>query len=164
MSTNARIGIQKDPNAPVRSIYSHWDGYPAGVGRRLLDHWQDKDKIEQLIAGGDLSNLGEVIGEDRGTGWFDQTYKLPHDDPRRKECLFYGRDRGEEGVEADRHPLDQWPSCGQEWEYLFDGTTGEWWGREVGWGPYPTGKWTPLADLVRQDEERIEAYMAAQKS
>jgi len=170
MSTNARIGLQKTADAPVRSIYSHWDGYPAGVGRTLLDHWTTLDKIEKLIALGDLSVLGANLGEDRGTDYFDLRYKLEVGSPEwqeiqnRDECVAYGRDRGEEHTEADRHPRDSWPNCGQEWEYLFVSSLGEWLGRSVGWGPYPTGKWTPLADLVREDEARIEAFAAAQQS
>jgi len=155
MSTNARIGIQHRDDAPVKSIHVHWDGYPSYVGRRLIDNWTNAGRVEELIALGDLSALGKIIGQKHE---FETAY-AKHPD----WCLAYGRDRGEEGTEAKSHDFGRWPDSGQEWEYLYDASRREWWGREVSYRNGP-GKWTPLADLVRQDEERVAAYAAAHKS
>lgn len=35
MSTNALIVVE-NPNHTFDSIYVHWDGYPSGVGSRLI--------------------------------------------------------------------------------------------------------------------------------
>src|SRR5215471_3438627 len=141
MSTNARIGVQVRPDLPVQSIHVHWDGYPSCVGRKLLNHWTNQGRIFELIELGDLSSLGEIIGSKHD---FEKAYA-----EKPTWCLAYGRDRGEEGVEAKTHPFAHWPDTGQEWEYLWDSQRGEWWGREVSFGTNP-GAWSPLTDLVRQ--------------
>jgi len=169
MSTNARIGYQATVAAPVKSIYLHWDGYPSGAGRTLLDHWTNGGRILELLDLGDLSVLGKIIGEkhdfDRHMGVYgEDTYMTEHTPQGKGWCLAYGRDRGEEDVSAKVHPFADWPSYGQEWEYLFDATASLWWGRSVGWGEHPHGPWTPLEDLVRQDEEETAKYLAAQQS
>lgn len=56
MSTRSRIGKEQE-NGTVRSIYSHSDGYPHGVGKILLSNYQDPQKLEELINLGDISYL-----------------------------------------------------------------------------------------------------------
>lgn len=140
MSTRSRIGIireRPEGKAPiVESIYCHFDGYPEGVGQTLLDHWTSEEKINELMALGDLSALGSVIGEDQGTDWFDKRHDVLHgsleepkdakDDPRSNWCLAYGRDRGEKDVSSVTHALDAWPDYGQEAEYVFDPADSTW--------------------------------------
>lgn len=92
MSTRSFIGTYNDDNT-LTGIYCHFDGYPEYVGRTLLEHWTDPDKVNALMALGNLSMLGMEVGEAHG---FDDT-----DHPKRHEwCLAYGRDRGETGQEA----------------------------------------------------------------
>lgn len=91
MSTRSRIAIRQ-PDGSYRSIYCHFDGYPAGVGATLAAHYTDPAKVEQLMVLGDLSSLGPEIGE-------------PHDFAAPLEahpdwCRAYGRDRGDTGTEA----------------------------------------------------------------
>lgn len=60
MSTRCRIAIE-DENGRVTSIYCHHDGYlhsSYSVGQILLNHYQDKNKINKLMELGDLSSLG----------------------------------------------------------------------------------------------------------
>lgn len=40
-------------------VYCHWDGYPTGVGERLLKNYSDYESIVNLIAGGDCSCIAE---------------------------------------------------------------------------------------------------------
>jgi hypothetical protein len=140
MSTRSRIGIirqRPEGEAPiVESVYCHFDGYPGGVGKTLHEHWTDVSNIDELLRLGDLSALGEEVGEDQGTGWFDARHETLHgtydeprdpaDDPRSRWSLFYGRDRGEEGVDSVVHPIDDFPDYGQEAEYVFDPEDGLW--------------------------------------
>ncbi len=112
----------------VESIYCHWDGYPAHVGRTLNDHYTDEAKIARLLSLGDLSSLADEIGEQND-----------FDNPDRNICLFYGRDRGEDGVESQMHTtVDHWLSnragSGCEYGYLWNGITWEVFGREYGKG------------------------------
>lgn len=77
MSTRSRIGILNQDNT-VTSIYCHFDGYLSGVGLTLHHHYRSPDKIVELISLGDMSSLAPTI----------------------EESCFYGRDRGEDDVEA----------------------------------------------------------------
>ena len=48
-----------DGKYPARSIYCHFDGYIAGVGKTLLNHYTDPEKVNDLMRLGDLSSLGK---------------------------------------------------------------------------------------------------------
>ena len=54
MATRSRIGIQLKDNS-VLSVYHHWDGYPEWLGRILTTHYNSRDKVAELIDGGDMS-------------------------------------------------------------------------------------------------------------
>jgi hypothetical protein len=54
MATRSRIGIML-PDESVLSAYSHWDGYPSWMGRILKTHYNTKEKVAELIDGGDMS-------------------------------------------------------------------------------------------------------------
>jgi len=54
MGTRSRIGIQLKDNS-VLSVYHHWDGYPSWLGRILTTHYNSRDKVAELIDGGDMS-------------------------------------------------------------------------------------------------------------
>ena len=55
MATRSRIGIQLKDNS-VLSVYHHWDGYPEWLGRILTTHYNTKEKVSDLIDGGDMSS------------------------------------------------------------------------------------------------------------
>ena len=54
MGTRSRIGIQLSDDS-ILSVYHHWDGYPEWLGRILNTHYTTKDKVSELIDGGDMS-------------------------------------------------------------------------------------------------------------
>ena len=54
MATRSRIGIQLADES-VLSVYHHWDGYPEWLGRILKTHYNNRDKVAELIDGGDMS-------------------------------------------------------------------------------------------------------------
>lgn len=141
MSTHARIGMTL-PDGTVRSIYCHFDGYPAHAGVTLQRYW--RESVIPLLDLGDLSVLGAEPGQDEGPGAFDARLRarLADDDPRRTWCVAYGRDRGETDVAAIIHPADDWPDFGQAWDYLWTGS--EWLARNC----YEQTPWTPLTDLI----------------
>ncbi len=60
MSTRSRIGYTK--NGYVHSAYHHWDGYPEGVGAYLVKYFNTKEKVEALVAGGDMSSCMDPRG------------------------------------------------------------------------------------------------------
>lgn len=116
MATRSTIAIQH-ADGSVDQIYCHWDGYLQGVGATLVKHYQDRNKVQDLIAHGDVSILGEEIG-------VKQDFNSPTDGV----CLFYGRDRNEQGTQAtpfssveDYEKNHEY----QEFEYLY--TTDDVW-------------------------------------
>ena len=54
MATRSRIGIQLQDDS-ILSVYHHWDGYPEWLGRILNTHYNTKEKVAELIDGGDMS-------------------------------------------------------------------------------------------------------------
>ena len=56
MGTRSRIGIQLSDES-ILSVYCHWDGYPEFNGVKLVEHFNTREKVEELIDGGDISSL-----------------------------------------------------------------------------------------------------------
>ena len=116
MATRSYIGTL-NKNQTVTSIYCHWDGYPEGVGKTLLNHYSDPDKVRQLVKLGSLSVLGKEIGEKQNFDSYEGGNEI---------CLAYGRDRGETNVEAINYPTkeDFLSQCEEDYTYLFE--DGQW--------------------------------------
>ena len=55
MSTNARIGIKLEDGS-ILSAYHHWDGYPEWLGVTLKTQYNKKEKVAELIDGGNMSS------------------------------------------------------------------------------------------------------------
>ena len=109
MGTRSTIAIEND-NGTVTGIYCHWDGYVEHNGRILVENYTTEEAVRELIALGDLSSLGETVGE-----------KTDFNNAAKGQCIAYGRDRGETGVEAatfDSH-AELIDSMGQEYDYIF---------------------------------------------
>lgn len=109
MSTRSNIGMVV--GGEIRAIYCHFDGYLNGVGFILSEHYQDKSKVEELLNLGNISILGKEIGN-------QQDFNKYHDG----WTLSYGRDRGEEGQEAQTfESVKEWlAGCLEGWiEYAY---------------------------------------------
>lgn len=140
MATRSLIGMVT-PDGGVTYIYCHSDSYPTHNGALLHEHYQQREKIQQLMELGDLSSLGEQIGEKHDFDWMSKAGSGPlliqswdeiRQDPRYLMCKAYGRDRGEVDVEAKflRNAGEFWfevneAGMGCEFGYLF-GRDGEW--------------------------------------
>jgi hypothetical protein len=113
MSTNSSITMKMSEDN-YKTIYCHWDGYLEGVGRTLFDHYQDKEKVEELINNGDISSLEKSPYTTEG-----HTF----DKPVNGYTVFYGRDRGETDVEAINcvSLIDVMSRNKQEFNYYYDG-------------------------------------------
>ena len=90
MSTRSNIAIEDPKTKKVKVIYVHSDGYPYGVGKCLVDHWDQPEFASQLFDYGDASYLGDTI----------------------EECSFYARD-------WDRK-IDPAKEYRDEWMYMYD--------------------------------------------
>ena len=83
MSTRGLIAIEAADRS-CRSIYVHFDMYPSGAGVCLTKHYKTPERVERLLALGDLSSLGDRLS----TG-------DPEPDAQ-DICRAYHRDYGEE--------------------------------------------------------------------
>ena len=64
MATRSRIGLQlKDES--ILSVYHHWDGYTQWLGVTLNEKFNTKDKVAELIDGGDMSSCDSNDDWDR---------------------------------------------------------------------------------------------------
>ena len=55
MSTNSRIGLRLEDGS-ILSVYHHWDGYPEWLGVTLNQQYNTREKVAELIDGGDMSS------------------------------------------------------------------------------------------------------------
>lgn len=113
MGTRSRIGVMHGDI--VKSVYCHWDGYLEHNGRILQEHYNSA-KANNLVALGDISTLREHIAIPDGV---DHSFEKPLPGI----TVFYGRDRGETGVEFKAaHTfaefLEQCDNCGAEYYYI----------------------------------------------
>lgn len=114
MSTNSRIGILHS-NGHCETIYCHWDGYFSGVGKTLFLHYKTKEKVESLLALGDISSLGTELGEKHSF----ETY-LP------EVTTAYHRDRGDCLTPAQKNKSKHELENDAPFIYLFVVKTGKW--------------------------------------
>ena len=112
MSTRSYIG-KKLSDGQVKYIYCHFDGYPSHNGVILKEHYNTEEKVDQLLELGNLSSLGEEIGEKQEFGL----------EGNERWCVAFGRDRGESGNEANVAPLEEIIGD-QSYTYVFE--NGEW--------------------------------------
>lgn len=119
MATRSFIGKKLNDDR-VRFIYCHWDGNPEYNGKILLEHY-NLSNIDKLLDNGDLSALGERIDPISS----EHSFSTPEDGT----CVFYGRDRGEDGVGATVRSMGDYLYDSNDWDieykYLLD-SDGKW--------------------------------------
>jgi len=71
MATRSNIGI-KEKDGVVWTHYCHWDGYPAGVGKMLRNHYTTEAQVRELLALGPLSSLGASLDATEAYGDEDE--------------------------------------------------------------------------------------------
>lgn len=117
MGTRSRIGYEL-PDHTVVSVYCHWDGYVEHNGRILVEHYQNREDVKELIDGGSMSSL-------RTSQTWNSRYELNGIDENaeytRDPQPLYHTERGEE-IDIMHSSFDQFISdnCGEEYAYLFD--------------------------------------------
>lgn len=101
MSTTSRIGIINTKDKTIKSVYCHWDGYPEHNGEILAKNYTKRTDVEALIEMGNMSSLAGDISE----------------------CVFFGRDRGEDGQDADIcNSLSETDGFTEAYFYVMDET------------------------------------------
>ena len=114
MATRARIGIQLSDDS-ILSVYHHWDGYPTWLGRILKTHYNTKEKVSELIDGGDMSVC-----------WTDDHFR--NSDGKIEKKAEYGpqyySERGEDCPPRLDADLCEYLKEGEEYSYIF--RSGKW--------------------------------------
>ena len=130
--------IAKFDGKNVRYIRVRWDNYPTGTGICLLNHYQKEDKIDSLIALGDLASIGSVIGDKISPDpYWSSADKNGSDITYQEQCVSYVRDYEYEDVYKDicvTHETDimnflfgyNMPSLNQNIEWVYIRVDGEW--------------------------------------
>ena len=122
MGTRSSIAIKTEDG--IKAIYCHWDGYVDHNGKILKEFYNTTDKVNELIALGDLSSLRQEIGDKQN---FDAKFTDEPELPMSENwCMAYGRDRGEKDTEAQTfETIAEWVEAEAErwceYFYLFDG-------------------------------------------
>ena len=126
MATRSTIAY-KTIEGKIRAVYAHWDGYPAGNGRILEEHYTDGAKIAALVGLGNISSLRPMLGEEHPFSSLDVKMDSDEYDALYGEMTtFYGRDRGEkDSGPKDFDTINDWieyyDGCGCEYFYLYAG-------------------------------------------
>ena len=106
MATRSRIGIQLKDDS-ILSAYHHYDGYPSWLGRILETHYNTKEKVSELIDGGDMSSC-----------WNDTIWGKDRTDGQKYGPEYYS-DRGENCPPRYDQTLEEFMSDGEEFSYIF---------------------------------------------
>jgi hypothetical protein len=129
MATHSRIAVQ-NADGTFLSIYCHWDGYPRGVGKDLLNEHNSEQAARALMEHSDLSTLSPLVSY---------------------------RSKGETDVDAQVHDsMEDLQSvafdCGVDWIYLW---TTKWMCQPCGAESYGgfSKKWKTIKDAVKAESE-----------
>ncbi len=127
MATRSRIGIELSDGS-ILSAYHHWDGYPEWLGRILTTHYNTKEKVSELIDGGDCSSIWT---KDRWTGKQLAPYVMENKESEEYGPQYYSG-RGEDCPPRVDKNLKQFIKDGEEYGYIF---------RNGSWICYNTRSW-----------------------
>jgi hypothetical protein len=105
MGTRSRIGIQLSDDS-ILSVYHHWDGYPTWLGKVLNTHYSTKEKVAELIDGGDMSSAYT------NCGWNNET--RPESGP------MYYSERGDDCPPRLDNNIVEYLANGEEYAYIFN--------------------------------------------
>jgi hypothetical protein len=147
------IAIQNPYSRDVRAVYCHWDGYLEHNGSILHKHYASSSKVNNLIALGDLSSLRPEIGDKHlfSSMELPKDERAAHEEAVKDMCTFYGRDRGETGVEFKVFPTLKAAEDHYTWSDYFycfkyskadDYQSGEWHYKKAG------ERWKKLAPAI----------------
>jgi len=144
MGTRSDIIVQRTDGKFAR-VYCHWDGYLSHNGKLLVENYNSQELAEALIAPGDISALGKVVGEKhdfeyraafiekykkRGQKFGPPDYDKMNADPEYQRLaamtLYYGRDRGETGTDVLEFASLEKATESDLNEYTYVWTDGAW--------------------------------------
>ena len=109
MSTNARIGLKLEDGS-ILSAYHHWGGYPEWLGRILKQEYNTKEKVAELLDGGNMSSC-----------WSDNVYDYDKQEfvKRDPQPEYYGGDSEAPRLSRNFTQFAFDSKDGEEFLYLF---------------------------------------------
>ena len=109
MSTRSRIGILL-PDDSILSVYHHWDGYPEWLGVTLKTQYNEKEKVAELIDGGNMSSC-----------WSDNEFDCEKQEfvKRDPQPEYYGGDDEAPRLSRNFTQFAFDSKSGEEFLYLF---------------------------------------------
>lgn len=110
MATRSNIAY-KTPEGKIRSVYCHWDGYPAHNGEMLTRFYDSFDRVVALTDLGSISALRPNLNA--------QTAGHSFDTPADEVTIAYARDRGEELSIQEYDDIPSWIEDMEEYAYLW---------------------------------------------
>ena len=93
MGTRCLVGIELENNK-YKYVYCQYDGYPENMGPILIDHYNDRKTINELLDRGDFSSL----------------------EPNIEDIEFYNDEKSPAIIDD----LDAVKDSGQEFMYMFN--------------------------------------------
>ena len=111
MSTNARIGIKLEDGS-ILSAYHHWDGYPEWLGRILKQEYNSKEKVAELLDGGNMSSC-----------WSDNVYDYDKQEfvKRDPQPEYYGGDNEAPRLDVNFDEFAKNSNSCEEFLYIYNG-------------------------------------------
>ncbi len=103
MSTRSRIGLEL-ANDAVLSVYHHYDGYPQWLGVILRQKFNTREKVAELLDGGDISCI------ESDTNWKREKVE---------NHVQYYNDRGEDTEPRLDLSLEDYLDNDEEYAYVF---------------------------------------------
>ena len=103
MATRSRIGLEL-ADGSVLSVYHHWDGYPQWLGVTLNKKFNTREKVAELIDGGDISCCDS-----------DRDWNLE----KVENHVQYYNDRGDKTEPALHLNIDDYFDVGEEYAYVY---------------------------------------------
>ena len=103
MATRSRIALQLTEDSFL-SVYHHWDGYPQWLGVILRQKFNTREKVAELLDGGDISCI------DSDTNWNREKVE---------NHVQYYNDRGEDTEPALHLSFEDYIAAGEEYAYVF---------------------------------------------
>ncbi len=142
MGTRSRIAFPST-GEQFKSIYCHWEGNPAWVGKVLVEHYASAARAKALIKVGDISTLRARLAPAKGVV---HTFENPVCDT----TVAYGRDRGDKDCQALTSNnfsalVFAAGECNAEYVYVF--ADGKWLYTPISW---LSGVPLPVASDLRE--------------
>lgn len=162
MATRSFIHVQRTDGKWAR-IYCHNDGYWEHNGALLQQHYNSQHKAQMLVDLGDLSSLGEVIGVKHDWDYRQTFYEKYNGDYKKysadpdylrlsQMCNAYGRDRGEDNVDAKIGNTLEEVFADEEFMYVW--RDGQWFGMSY---TDDLSNLRPLKDILTENDIPTEA-------